>query len=361
MTGSMPTTPQERNLSKGAVVKAPNLLVRSSRSLGNLMKRKCRAILIVAILVGLNPYSGLVGTSPIQAAEKTVARTPNLTPMCDDVVARVNGYEIRRARIDEFVERRLNGRPISDDAQARLFEAALEHLIDRQLIAEQLKQTPHWPGPNELRLARQELEDRLEATGQSLEQYLASRKMTVGEWENEVGWRIAWSSFLDETLTEPTLREFFDQHRRQFDGTRIRVAHILWEASGEFDPEQAVGHARDVRDRIQRGELSWDDAVRAESDAKSSAENGGDIGWIEFDGPMPPVFSRAAFELDPGQISQPIVSTFGVHLIRCIEIEPGKNDFGDVRDEVRQAAIAVVYRDMASQGQGRFTVERGSR
>jgi len=326
-------------------------------SLRSAVNSACQVVFIVAMLVAAESCWARSVENPFRPVPEF--NEQELDP--GDVLARVNGFEIRRARVGEFVDRRLNGRPVSEEARKRLLQAALEHLIDRQLIAEQLKTTPHWPGPNELRLARQELENRLQGMDQTLEQYLASRHMTIEEWENEAGWRIAWPSFLDAALTDQFLRDFFERHRRQFDGTRMRVAHILWVASDESNVEQLTLHAREIRERIQSGQLSWEDAARTESDAVTSAGKGGDIGWIEFEGSMPPVFTRVAFELDPGQVSEPVVTSFGVHLIRCVEIEPGKNDFGDVREQVRNTAIDATFHEMARKGRALFKIEPGSR
>jgi parvulin-like peptidyl-prolyl isomerase len=52
---------------------------------------------------------------------------------------------------------------------------------------------------------------------------------------------------------------------------------------------------------------------------------------------MDEAFSRAAFTLDVGEISDPVVTPFGVHLIRCDAIRPGTKQLADVRKELEDA------------------------
>ena len=49
---------------------------------------------------------------------------------------------------------------------------------------------------------------------------------------------------------------------------------------------------------------------------------------------MVEAFSAAAFSLAPGDVSPPVVTPFGVHLIRCDEVHPGGKSLADVREEV---------------------------
>ena len=62
---------------------------------------------------------------------------------------------------------------------------------------------------------------------------------------------------------------------------------------------------------------------------------------------MDEAFSRAAFSLKPGEVTPPVRSPFGVHLIRCDEVRPGKKRLADVRQEVDDALARELFDKLA--------------
>ena len=72
---------------------------------------------------------------------------------------------------------------------------------------------------------------------------------------------------------------------------------------------------------------------------------------------MPPTFSKAAFELDEGEISRPVATPFGVHLIKCLELKEGKTGWRDALNEVRQNAIRDLFRELARGHRAKVLIE----
>ena len=126
-------------------------------------------------------------------------------------------------------------------------------------------------------------------------------------------------------MTDDNLQKYFEQHRRDFDGTKMHVAHILLKIGGD-DPQRAVEQAKELRGRIAGKKLTFEAAAMSHSAAPTGAK-GGDIGLISRHEPMPESFSAAAFTLEEGEVSEPVVTAFGVHLIRCLKIEPGQKQW----------------------------------
>ena len=83
--------------------------------------------------------------------------------------------------------------------------------------------------------------------------------------------------------------------------------------------------------------------------AGPSAKAGGDIGWIERREPMPEAFSAAAFALKPGEVSLPVETTFGVHLIQVLEVKPGTKTWQEAADRLKPAATLFLFRRLAEQ------------
>lgn len=81
--------------------------------------------------------------------------------------------------------------------------------------------------------------------------------------------------------------------------------------------EMKLELAKRVRDSIIRGG-SFADFAKKYSDDGGTAENGGDLGWVQK-GRFFPEFERAAFALQPGEVSQPVETPFGYHLIMLVD------------------------------------------
>ncbi len=141
----------------------------------------------------------------------------------------------------------------------------------------------------------------------------------------------------DLEVTDEQLQEYFDLNRREFRSAEQRDAsHILL----TLDSDASTSDADDVRDKaleliakIDAGE-SFEDLAAEFSDDPASGAEGGSLGAFER-GVMVPPFEEAVFAMAVGDISDPVRSDFGYHIIRLNEIieEQGKS-FEDVRDEI---------------------------
>lgn len=87
--------------------------------------------------------------------------------------------------------------------------------------------------------------------------------------------------------------------------TEVRASHIL------VDNEE---HAKQLKLKIDRDEAKFEELAREHSECPSG-KKGGDLGFFGR-GKMAKPFERKAFELDEGDISDPVETQFGWHLIR---------------------------------------------
>ncbi|NIP86218.1 MAG: hypothetical protein GTO03_11885, partial [Planctomycetales bacterium] len=99
---------------------------------------------------------------------------------------------------------------------------------------------------------------------------------------------------------------------------------------------KVVERAQQIRREILDGKITFADAVARYSTGPSRRE-GGQLGFIGRQGPMDEPFSAAAFALGKKEISPPLVTRFGVHLIQCLEIKPGTKTWTEVVDALRKA------------------------
>ena len=133
------------------------------------------------------------------------------------------------------------------------------------------------------------------------------------------------------------LRALFDAEPERFVTPEKReVSHILVSVpsdAGEDDVARARERLVGLKDRIAAGE-SFDDLARENSDDPGSAAAGGALGFIER-GMMVPEFEAAAFALAAEEVSDPVRSSFGWHLVKVTSVQGSRNaTFEEVRDQV---------------------------
>ncbi|WP_129140594.1 peptidylprolyl isomerase [Modicisalibacter coralii] len=113
-----------------------------------------------------------------------------------------------------------------------------------------------------------------------------------------------------------------------------KIRHILIQTNPNRDDDEARRLAEQARQRIVNGE-DFASVAQQVSDDRGSALNGGELGWVR-PGQMVPAFEDAANDLAVGEISQPVRSRYGYHIIQ-VEDRRQRDVSGETqRDEVRQ-------------------------
>jgi len=130
-------------------------------------------------------------------------------------------------------------------------------------------------------------------------------------------------------VTDDEIRRYFDAHRDDFGDRRGRAVLSLISLPRPItaaDTAASRQRALDVRAEIAGG-VPFDTVARRESADSVSAANGGLLGTVTR-GAFVPEFERAAFALRPGELSQPVLSPFGFHIIK---VDSRKGDSITVR------------------------------
>ena len=108
------------------------------------------------------------------------------------------------------------------------------------------------------------------------------------------------------TVTDEDAKKYYKENKTQFDQpATVSAKHIL------VDTEELCS---EVKERIENGELSFEDAAKEHSTCPSK-NNGGDLGTFGR-GQMVPEFEEAVFNMNNGEVSGPVKTQFGYHLIK---------------------------------------------
>ncbi len=132
------------------------------------------------------------------------------------------------------------------------------------------------------------------------------------------------------------LRQQYELERLEFEGSsEKRASHILFEVGSTNSEDVAIELAADTKSRIDAGEEFSDLAMELSIDTVS-ADEGGDIGFT--DGTAFPVEIEEALNLlELNEVSSPVISEFGVHLVKLTQAEDNSfPDFEEARDRIER-------------------------
>ncbi len=126
--------------------------------------------------------------------------------------------------------------------------------------------------------------------------------------------------------------------------TMYDASHILLTTSIVYPDATAVKELNLLRDEILKGSISFADAAKNFSEDPGSAINGGDLGYATPDR-YDPAFAAAMVRLKPGEISEPIRSSFGYHLIKLNDIKTDLDSDASYEDQARNLIFERLFRE----------------
>ena len=243
-----------------------------------------------------------------------------------DILAEVAGETITRGRVHLY----LTLKNVPEPGRAAIWEETVAHMRERALMRRFLARRRAVPEEAELDAQTAALLGRFGETDGAATAALAELGATPADVRAEAALPLAWEAQARRLITPDVLREHFETNRRRFDGTALTVAHV-------FRPGDATAELADVKRRIDAGELTFAEAAEQFSEAPTAA-GGGVIGPVRIgDGRAPAAVADAAFGLEAGEVSDPVRSAVGTHLVAVLGVaEPGDLALEDVRGRVRR-------------------------
>ncbi|MBE3578716.1 MAG: peptidylprolyl isomerase [Caldanaerobacter subterraneus] len=230
-----------------------------------------------------------------------------------DVVAVVNGEKITNAeyqQIFEQVKEQIESAPTytkdiwNQDYQGKKFldfvkENVLDSLVAQKLLVQEAKKKNITVTDKEVEEEyNKEKQFNSKVTKEQIREYLLIDKL-LAEYTKDV------------KVTEEELKKYYDEHKESFEVMRARHILVADEKTAE-----------DIYQRLMKGE---DFAALAKEYSIDTAtkDNGGDLGEFPH-GVMVPEFEEAAFSLKPGEISKPVKTQYGYHIIKSegITVKP---------------------------------------
>ncbi len=226
----------------------------------------------------------------------------------EKVVAKVNGKTITESDM-QLAEAEIGSELGSIPAEARR-RVVLEYIIENQLFADAAEAAKL-------------------GSGSAFEERMAY-------WRRRALREYYFEAELNKSISEAEAKKFYDQ---QVSGAKaqeeVRARHILVETEAQ---------AKELQERVNKGE-DFVALAKAHSKDPGSKGEGGDLGYFGK-GQMVPVFEETAFSLKPGEVSAPVKSQFGWHIVK---LEDRRQRGAPPFDAIKERIIASLIHRKAQE------------
>ena len=171
----------------------------------------------------------------------------------------------------------------------------------------------------------------------------AMRLDTISSLKTELeGYRkqLAKSYLSDREITDKLILEAYERSK-----TEVNASHILVKCDENANPADTLAAYKKImaiRKRIEKGE-AFDKVAKESSEDPSAKTNGGNIGWFSVFGTIYP-FENAAYTLKKGELSEPVRTEFGYHLVKVNETRLS-------RGQIHVEHIMIRFPDKATTAQ----------
>jgi parvulin-like peptidyl-prolyl isomerase len=330
------------------------------------MRVSIRSGLVTLLAVGLVPLAGARAQAPpAKAAAPPAAKgaappatkgaappaanavVPTRPPNFDQVVATVNGDKITRGDVLVFLSR-YQIPPIGPE---QIYRDAVESLVNTRLIGQFLNRQRLTVPEEKIKEAISQLERNFKTEGSDLLTALQENGQTMDDLRREVTDRLRWIEYVNLKGTEAELKKYAANHKDLINGTQIKASHIFLNVPPEAAPaekEKLRQKLLTIKQDIDAKKITFAEAANKNSEDPANAEGaGGDIGYFGLNSGIVEEFAKAAFALKPGQVSDPVESGHGYHLIQVTDRKEGNPvDFEQQKPFILQVYSAELQKQI---------------
>lgn len=271
--------------------------------------------------------------------------------LANEVVLRVGSAAVTRAEFEAQVRRMGLNPDATDEQQARPQAVVVEQMVEERLLRAALKDDQIVVEKAEIDAALDRVRAQLATRKIAFADFLRQSGGTEAQLRAQAALEIGVERMIRRRLTPVALATAFETRRREFDGTLLRVSHVILRPdSGRGDDAVAecMSRAQGIRNAILQGELGFAAAARRYS-AGPSRHQDGDLGYIPRYGGAQEEFAKEVFALARGDISKPFATSFGVHLVTVTDVKPGTVGPEVVRQQVERALAQQLLRDRLAE------------
>ena len=272
-------------------------------------------------------------------------------PGAVEPIATVGDTELTTADLDRMIRKRTLGRPVAPEQQRQIRAQAVRELIDETLLRAEIGRRRIVVEAAEVNERMALVSKELSARRSSIDEYRSQAGLDQAAFQRQIEFDLSVPKLVVPLIDAEVMKKVAADHHREFDGTRIRVSHIILRTdpgAGNDALPLLLERAEGIRRQILTGELTFAEAAERHS-AGPSRRQGGDLGFVPRHGLLAEEFTRQAFNISKGEISKPFTTPLGVHIVTVTDIDEGKIEPERFRNQLSQIAFQRVLSDLLKQ------------
>jgi len=297
--------------------------------------------------------------APTPAEEKSTPAASAKPIELPEVVAIVNGKEIKRAQLEEIFKAAvqasgMNPADLAPDQQLGGYTQLLNDLVERQLLLDASAAVKVTPDDVDAEIKKFKSQFPDEAV---FEAQMKQAGMTPEKLQADVREELQIRGFMESRVKAPEVtpeqaKSFYESNQKEFDRPQtVKASHILFMVDPEAPAEvvkQKEEAAKKAAARAKKGE-DFTALAKELSEEPGAAESGGDLGFFPKDR-MVPEFANVAFEQKIDEIGEPVKTQFGWHVIKVTDKkDAGTVPFDEVKDQISAYLKSTGQREAAQK------------
>jgi len=273
-----------------------------------------------------------VATAPVAraqgpaAAGARAAAPRGATPAkLGEVVATVNDEKVTRGEALNV----LSNLELSPGQEKAQYKYAVETLINTKLLSQYLQAKKITVDDKQIDAEYNRYAAEIKQTqDRDINTVLAESSITPAKLRSEIAQTLRWKAFLKQHASDEELARYIDRNKDLFNKSQVRASHIQANVDSDAAPaekQKARQKLADLKKEIAAGKISFADAADKFSQDEDlvKEKSGGDLGFFDRKGPYSEAFNAAAFALKKGEISGPVETEYGYHLIQVTDRKEG--------------------------------------
>ena len=304
----------------------------------------------------VEPVEEVVAVEPKEPAVEPEAVAK---PAEDKMVVTVNGIEIMQSQVDEKLNSQIEARisrmqaggkevpteqmaKTRENMKKRFEQRIISMLIDEQLIDEKLAAKSIVISDEEVEAKIAEIAAQQNVSRDELLAGAARQGINEADAQEQIRRRLGLEKLIEAELgdeaiiTDEAAKKHYDENTERFSTPeQVRASHILIK-SGMAEGGKAAAKAK-IEDILKQAREGADFAELAKTytEDRGSKKTGGEYTFPR--GRMVPEFEEMAFSMEVGQISDPVETKFGYHIIKLHEkIPPKTTSFEEARERIKE-------------------------